>query len=648
MKEGIKQELLCGGLCIGLPVLYELLYQILILESGAGTVPMVCFAMLIGGAVYVVTGWLPEIPGKIVYGMGNGLLGLYYIVQIVYYDVFGVFFSFSSLSAVGADVMEFKGTILNAILANAGKIAVYTLAFTGCCILFCIKCDLDKKSRKQRLLQLLGWSLCFLLFFVSLLPEREKENSPYQLYLEDWNETLGAGKLGMLVVAQKDILRLVRGENTSKELENIVLVEQNTIQTPVPTVTSPNVWNIDFAALAAEEKREEVKILHEYFAGEEYTLKNEYTGMFEGYNLIMITAEGFAPYAMQEELTPTLLKMSREGFVFQHYYAPLWMTSTIDGEFVNCTGLIPDRQFSLRRMIGHDMRLCLGNMFGKLGYLTNAYHNHWYAYYDRDKTHPSMGYNYKGRGNGLNVMEQWPESDLEMMELSLPEYVEKEPFHIYYMTVSGHMEYNFAGNRMAANHRDVVENLPYSEQAKAYLACNYELELAMRYLIEQLEEAGVAERTVIALATDHYPYGLDKATIEELAGREMESMFELSESTWILWSPSMETPVEVNKYCSSIDIVPTLANLFGLEYDSRLYMGKDVLSDSEGLVVFQDKSFITDRIIYHAADGTITRLSEEELPEGYVETRKQIVQNRFKVSKGIIDLDYYQYLPEND
>ncbi len=672
MREGIKQELLCGSLCIGLPVLYELLYQILILENGAGTVPMICFAILMGETVYVATGWLPEIPGKIVYCVGNGLLCLYFMIQVVYYDVFEVFFSFSSLFAVGTDIMDFKGTIWNAIIANAGNLLVYVLFLSGFCIFFCIKCDLDKKSRKQRLFQLLGWGMCFLLFFVSLLPEREKENSPYQLYLEDWNETLGARKLGIMVLAQKDMLRLVTGGNRTDELENIIILERTIVQTPVPTEsvqrvsevmeeqtvpeitltptptpidTSPNVWNIDFAALAAEEKREEVKILHEYFAGEEYTLKNEYTGMFEGYNLIMITAEGFAPYAMQEELTPTLLKMSREGFVFKNYYAPLWMTSTIDGEFVNCTGLIPDRQFSLRRMIGHDMRLCLGNMFGKLGYLTNAYHNHWYAYYDRDKTHPSMGYDYKGRGNGLDVMEQWPESDLEMMELSLPEYVGEEPFHVYYMTVSGHMEYNFGGNRMAANHRDVVEDLPYSDQAKAYLACNYELELAMRYLIEQLEEAGVAEKTVIAIATDHYPYGLDKATIEELMGHEVENSLELYKSTWILWSPSMETPVEVEKCCSSIDIVPTLANLFGLSYDSRLYMGKDALSDSEGLVVFQDKSFITDRIIYHAADGTVTRLSEEELSEGYVENRKQVVKNRFAVSKGIIDLDYYSYLP---
>jgi len=190
-----------------------------------------------------------------------------------------------------------------------------------------------------------------------------------------------------------------------------------------------------------------------------------------------------------------------------------------------------------------------------------------------------------------------------------------------------------------------VENLPYSDMAKAYIACNYELEKALTYLVEQLEAAGVAERTVIALATDHYPYGLEKDVIDELVGHEVEETFELYKSTLILWSPSMKQPIEVDKYCTAIDIVPTLANLFGLEYDSRLYIGKDILSTSEGLVMFQDKSFITDRMMYNAATGEVTSLTTEELPEEYLKVMKQVVKNRFKISKGIIDLAYYRYLP---
>ena len=245
----------------------------------------------------------------------------------------------------------------------------------------------------------------------------------------------------------------------------------------------------------------------------------------------------------------------------------------------------------------------------------------------------------------MNGKYTWPESDLEMMELTIPEYIEKEPFHVYYMTVSGHLEYTFNDNGMSYRNRKYVKDLPYSDIAKAYIACNYELEKALTYLIEQLNEAGIADRTVIALATDHYPYGLEKQYIDELAGHEVEENFELYKSTLILWSASMKEPVEVDKYCSALDILPTLANLFGLEYDSRLYMGKDILSDSEGLVMFNNRSFITDKLMYNSKTKEITYLTDEEIPEDYVATIKQIVKNRFSISKSIIDLDYYSYLP---
>ncbi len=701
MKENVKQELWSLAFCLGLPVIFEVLYQSLVLQNGMGTFYMIVHAALVGGIAYVITGFLPELAGKIVYCVVNSVIWLYFMIQVVYYHVFDVFFSLISVVAVGGDVVDFMDTILDAIASEIWVILLYLLLLTAFCIFFCLKCDLDRKFWKQRVIMVSGWIVAALLFSGSLLLGGRGENDPYSLYVKEWNPKFGVEKLGILTFAEKDILGLIKGDDMSGELDDVVIVERPVISTPVPTKqpeetkvpssaptntptpvleetpvptvegtpaptgtptptptptftptptptpidTSPNVLQIDFSALAEAEKNKEIKTLHEYFASEEYTLKNEYTGMFEGYNLIYITAEGFAPYAMQEGLTPTLLKMANEGFVFHNFYAPLWYTSTIDGEFVNCTGLLPDDFYSLRRMSKHDMRFCFGNMFGKLGYATNAYHNHSYSYYDRDETHPAMGYTYKGRGNGLNVKEQWPGSDLEMMELSVPEYIGKEPFHAYYMTVSGHMRYSFNGNRMAYNNRKVVEDLPYSDMAKAYIACNYELEKAMTYLVEQLEAAGVADRTVIALATDHYPYGLEKEVIDELIGHEVEETFELYKSTLIIWSPSMEEPVEVDKYCTAIDIVPTLANLFGLEYDSRLYMGKDILSTSEGLVMFQDKSFITDRVMYNAANGEVTSLTEEELPEDYIKIMKQVVRNRFKISKGIIDLDYYSYLP---
>ena len=668
-------------LCILPPILFEVWFRFLVLDTNSSLFPAMCYGAIIGSIIYFLTGWFTQKVGKIIFCVCNSLLAIYFMVQLIYHHIFQVFFSFGTMFTVGFEALEFYKEIYSAISDNIGQLLLYILTTVVFCITFCYFCHWEKASWKKQLAQG-SFFLCFIVVFrFAIVLGGTGEMTAYALYTEEWSQVVGAEKLGILVLAEKDMLSLLGFHNSGDELEDIVIIKRPTLvpetqtsvttSTPIPVVTvegltptltlsptptqipidtSPNILSFDFEALAKAESDKEIKKMHEYFANEEYTLKNEYTGMFEGYNLIFITAEGFAPYAMVDGLTPTLQKLSTEGFVFHNYYSPIWFTSTIDGEFANTTGLIPDGTSSLKRMYQHGMPFALGNRFQELGYITKAYHNHKDTYYDRDKIYPVMGYEYKGR-TGIGMPKRadgdyfWPGSDEIMMQLTTGEYINTEPFHVYYMTVSGHLEYNFFGNQMAMANEDIVKDLPYSDPARAYIACNYELEKGLTHLVEQLEQAGIAERTVIVLAADHYPYGLKKEAISELIGHEVDEKFELYESTLIIWSGSMKEPIEVDKYCSSIDIIPTIANLFGLEYDSRLHMGKDILSTSESLVVFRDKSFITEKLMYYAPTQEVTLLTDEELPTDYLETMKQIVDNRFTISKGIIDLGYYKYLP---
>lgn len=422
--------------------------------------------------------------------------------------------------------------------------------------------------------------------------------------------------------------------------------------------TSPNVLPIDFDSLIANADSEEIVNLAEYMQNIPPTNRNEYTGMFEGYNLIYLTAEGFSPYAVDEELTPTLYKLIHSGFVFENYYVPLWQTSTSDGEYVNCTGLIPDQQFSMRRSQNNAMPFSLPAFFASEGVNSYAYHNNSLSYYERNYTHPNLGYNFKACklgdldesvwGGQVFEMENagyWPASDLDMMVATIPEYINEERFHVYYMTVSGHMNYNFSGNRMSSKHKDEVADLPYSEEGRAYIACNMELDAALEYLIEQLDAAGKLENTVICLSADHYPYAMEVANLEELAGRPLEGSLEIYRNNLILWNSEMET-VTVEKTASSLDILPTLLNLFGFEYDSRLYVGRDILSDSAPLAIFSDRSFITDRVSYYKKGKEITWLDGTEGDEEYYEAIKKQVKGLYNYSAGILNNDFYRYVEE--
>ena len=109
----------------------------------------------------------------------------------------------------------------------------------------------------------------------------------------------------------------------------------------------------------------------------------------------------------------------------------------------------------------------------------------------------------------------------------------------------------------------------------------------------------------------------------------------------------MEEPVVVDKYCYDVDILPTISNLLGLEYDSRLMIGQDILSDSEQLVCFPNRSFISGKCIYNASNGSVTPLTDEEISQEYLNTMANIVSNKFTVSEMILNEDYYRYLEGN-
>lgn len=620
------------------------------------------FSLSAGSVLFILSSILPSKINKIITAALLSLLILAYGIQLIYYDVFKTPMSFYSLTGTG-DVLQFRDIIVTAVLKN---IVAVILLFVPLLILPFI-------IRKASIVRLKLKPFCFILLFFVLSHTysiicinftKESSFSQYALYYKSYIPELSIKKLGLMTTMRLDVKKLVLGSDSGDSspvsadmgdevsVTNIVYkIDETPIPSieVVPTGIAPtpephyevNILDIDFNSIISKEKNNTLLDMHKYFSSVEPTKKNKYTGIFKGYNLILITAEGFSPYAISPELTPTLYKMSTESFVFNNFYNPVWRVSTSDGEFVACTGLIPKPGiWSFSRSGKNYMPFVMGNQFKNLGYTLKAYHNHSYKYYDRHISHPNMGYDYKGVGNGLNIKKTWPESDLEMIDVTAGEYIGDKPFHTYYMTVSGHLNYSFGGNYIARKNKSHVKDLPYSDTAKAYIACNMELEFAMKSLVEKLEAAGVADKTIIAISADHYPYGLPKENIDELAGHKVEENFELYKSTFILWKKGMDTVI-IDKPCSSLDIIPTLSNLFGLDYDSRLLMGTDILSDADPLVVFSNRSWITHKARYNTASNSIEYTNGSKADSNYIKVVNSVVSDKFKYSAKIIETDYY-------
>lgn len=475
------------------------------------------------------------------------------------------------------------------------------------------------------------------------------QHSAYELYYEQHFPLQSTDQLGLLTSMRLDVQRTLMNWSPTlvappllDDLPNADIVEQDDEK---EEPAEYNMLEINFEELIENEENEEIIDLHTYFSQIEPTEKNKMTGKYKGYNVILLTAEAFSPFAVDPEITPTLHKLVHEGYYFSNFYTPIWEVSTSDGEYVALNSLIPKNGvWSMEQSAENELPFALGNQLRELGYTTKAYHNHTYTYYGRDKSHPNLGYDYKGLGNGLDVEETWPESDLEMMEKTMDEYIDDEPFHTYYLTVSGHMQYSFDGNYIAWKNQDLVKEMPYSAQARAYLATQIELDRALAYMIERLEEAGIADRTLIAMTGDHYPYGLDDETIEEFAGHSVEENFELFENHFILYKPGVERET-IDKYGSSFDVLPTLSNLLGVDYDSRLMVGNDLFSEAPPLIPFLNKSFITDTGMYNSlTEEFMSHEGEVEMDDESIKQMMALVEAQFYYSTKILETDYFDHI----
>lgn len=428
----------------------------------------------------------------------------------------------------------------------------------------------------------------------------------------------------------------------------------------------PNVMEVDLEALAAGAESEDAAWLARYFDSVTPTKKNEYTGRFRGYNVIQLSIEGFSGYAIDPELTPTLYRLTHEGFVFPNFYTPLHYTSTSGGECQNLLGLYPKagnpitmKETGVRHT---DCRFSLARQLGALGYTVLGYHGN-EDMYGRYASHTNLGYTWKQYQTGLELemtadgsTYAWPQSDVYVAKTSMEDYLSLDgPFHVYYMTISGHMPYNF--NRVAAKYRELVEPLPYSETTKAYLAAAIEADRMLQTLLDGLERAGELDNTLIVACADHIPY-FNVDTLEELSGErfgsseDMERLdersvnFDVYRSALILWAAGMEEPVVVDKPCGQVDILPTVSNLLGLEYDSRMLAGSDLLSGAPGLVIFSSRSWLTDRGFYDRYTQTFTPAEGEDMtPEeqaAYVDAMKRTVQYKLGCTEKILNTDFYR------
>lgn len=641
MKSKFKIILWWSFLIIYLEIIYKFFIMKDLLTTNTFSVVLFSIPWII--IFTIITSIFNEKVNKILTIVFSFLIILITLAQIVYYNFYNSMFSFLSLTTGTGQVMQFYVMIASVIARIWYIFAIILIPY----ILFLIFKNKLFDFKKNNLKFLISYLLIFILSFLGIVLVINKNNEGFyslkRLIFKTHAPMLTIDKTGLFTMEMIDIERYIFGFNEEIYSEQINV---NNEEEKVPEVKIEyNTTDIDFDKLINDETDDKIKSMHVYFKNTAPSNKNEYTGMFKDKNLIFITAEAFDTIAIDEKLTPTLYKIANNSFIFKNYYQPLYPVSTSDGEYMNLNSLIPkEGVWSFKQTSKISMPYGIGNMFNKEGYVSYGFHNHNYNYYDRQKSHKNIGLKYYGCGNGLEKKmncKHWPNSDKEMIDATTSYYIDKDKFMTYYMTVSGHLNYNFSGNNMAYRNKNKVKNLKYSTAIKAYLATQIELDKSIEKLLQVLEEKGKLNDTLIVIAPDHYPYGLTTKQMNELSTIDRNDKFEKFHTTLIMYNPNIEKTV-VDKVISSLDILPTIYNLYGLTFDSRLLMGRDIFSNNEHIVILSDRSWITDKGKYNSVTKEFTSTTNEEIEEDYIDRINMIVNQRYGMSSLIIDNNYYK------
>ncbi len=640
-----------------------LLYHELLLHAFDRTIlfwdtPLVYILLFSAAGGFLLSALVDILPRRAAHIVTYALCVFWTVLTCIEYCCKSYFKSYWGLSFItqmtGNVVGNFFSTMVEIIL---GRIVFILLSFVPLVLLIILRRLLPGKtlSVRCRVMALAVFAVCQAVGSALCYTGEDRADYTYN-YVTDY----AVPRFGLAATIRLEAQYAIFG------LPDAPVIQVDEPVPDEPMVYDYNKMELDFTATSDLVGGSTLENMHNYFSSKTASQQNEYTGMFKGKNLIQITAEAFSPYVISKELTPTLYKLTHEGFVFTNYYQPGWGQSTTGGEFAHMTGIIPtwvNGNLSFYASHQDYMPFALGNQFRALGYTTAAYHNNSYTYYNRHLTHPNLGYDYYGQGNGLTLtVPGWPYSDLEMMELTAPAYIEDyvntgKPFHAYYMSVSGHANWGW-GNAMSAKNREAaVAAYPNASQpVQGYIAANLELEYALTYLLEQLEAAGIADDTVICMTADHYPYALVTDEVDyyqELSGKQ-DSELDISryKNTWLLWSGSMESSVTVNTPCSAIDILPTVSNLFGLEFDSRLMSGHDVFAQNYNasqastcmpLVILPTNrgySWITAAGTYDAKTRTFTPNPGITVADDYVKTVSSLIDAKYSYARQLIQYDY--------
>ena len=397
---------------------------------------------------------------------------------------------------------------------------------------------------------------------------------------------------------------------------------------------------------AAEAKQQAKAEIDAYFDARGESGDNAMTGIFEGKNVIFVLMESMDDWALGE-YTPTINQLMAEGINFTDFYTPAYgSVRTFNTEFCANTGSFLSSQGGYAfDYVTNDFSQSLANQMRSQGYSAKVYHYNSPNFYSRGVFSPAMGYeeyvcyeDYVTEENKKDLYDDQLLFDNE--QISADFFREGKTFN-FIITRSAHLSYKYNevlshwGLKKYPEFRGLTG---HEELDCMYLKAKLVDDLFAR-LLQELEEQGQLENTVIVAYTDHYTYGFkDEAVLYAQSG--VTDALLLEKTPCFIWSadgPAME----VSKTCNTADIVPSVLNLMGVESPYR-YIGRDAFDESYvGYALFPNGSWVSNGVAYSTLSGLMVLKNGIEVTDQYQADMYRLTEEFVRINNLILQSDYY-------
>ncbi len=558
-----------------------------------------------------LTTLLPRLARRITMITLHGLFSILTLVHGAMYRIFGNFFTFSDMNFAGDGAKFFSWSYLS--FRKGFLLFLLISILMMACAAFLVPERFPEK--RQRILRR---SAALSAVLVSLIPLFSMH-----LALEPKGDSMWWG-------------------NTYDPADETVVYSEftNTNRSMMLTGIYQYTFRNFMKAFGIGENTRDKDRLTEYYEARQLSGENEMTGAFEGKNLIMVMLESMDTWMVTKEYMPNLYALQQKSIDFSHHYTPLYLSAgTFNTEILSLTGQIPAvAGLPSSAYSTNSFPLSLPSLFREKGYSANSFHSSNPSIYSRGSIHTNLGFesyhSYKDMG-----MED-PMLDSQMIN-GYDQIVPNGLFYSYIITYSGHGPYtsefdNIAGPHLkaakaAVEKSGVTGSRENMEEYTRAVAHAMETDAFVGELLERLQKEDRLKDTVLLFYTDHYgKYMTDKSFLCEIKGVE-EGSPELYRTPFFLYTEGIK-PQKVEKYTSTMDMMPTLVNLFGLSADCRYYAGDDIFGDQGGYVIFPNYGWY-DGKTYYSGSGTLTSEMQERTSE---------VQERMNASWDLLKCNYFK------